>query len=349
MKTKYSLNLLIVLILLTNIFNLANAQIINCTKDITDKVYLYGNLNSSLPIAQYAPFHSSSFEELSNAAQYQTTLTIKDSLSFSHQLFLYFFRVPVVFPNKFGIQIIAAVNGDEVSLSGGPGTALIVGRQLLILTDTHYTDVHSSGVLGLSIDWKTTAKNKDLNIPTLGDRTDLIINMNYSSNNSFIENRSYVPLARPKCTGALSDFDGDGKQDPYIYRPEYGIWAVKTSKEDGVIFKQWGLNGDIPLAADYTGDGKADLVVWRPTNGNWYICKSENNFDCFNNGSRVHEFGNKNDRPILRDADSDGIYDISIFRPQDGRIYSLKSGDGNVDVVNWGLPSDIPGISPTDK
>jgi hypothetical protein len=140
------------------------------------------------------------------------------------------------------------------------------------------------------------------------------------------------------------DFDRDGIDDPIVYRPTTGLWAIKSSSDPTTaLLRQWGLPKDHPIAGDYTGDGIADLVVWRPANGNWYICKSDANFNCFaNNGNIVQQFGLFEDKPIKADYDGDGILDLAVWRPSLGLFIYRRSGTGEVAVTQWGLPGDIP-------
>jgi hypothetical protein len=42
------------------------------------------------------------------------------------------------------------------------------------------------------------------------------------------------------------------------------------------------------------------------------------------------------------DYDGDGKTDIAVWRPADGHWYIIRSSDGGVDVVHWGVENDVP-------
>jgi hypothetical protein len=53
-----------------------------------------------------------------------------------------------------------------------------------------------------------------------------------------------------------------------------GTWYVIRSTNGKTIEKQWGIEGDVPVARDYDGDGKTDFATWRPFDGTWYVIQS---------------------------------------------------------------------------
>jgi len=126
------------------------------------------------------------------------------------------------------------------------------------------------------------------------------------------------------------DFDGDGFSELAVYRG--GTWVYRKSSGNQIINFQWGLAGDIPVAADYDGDLRSDFAVFRPSDGVWYIKKSTEGFYAV-------QWGVSGDLPVPADYDGDGKTDIAIYR--NGVWYIMKS-TGSYHIEQFGLANDIP-------
>jgi hypothetical protein len=133
-----------------------------------------------------------------------------------------------------------------------------------------------------------------------------------------------------------SDFDGDGRADLAQWRPSDGIWWILESSTGGYRSRQWGLSGDVPVAADYDGDKKTDLAVWRPANGVWYIILSASG------ASVTQQWGINGDVPMPNDYDGDCKTDFAVWRPANGYWYIILSATNERRVVQWGINGDIP-------
>ena len=135
------------------------------------------------------------------------------------------------------------------------------------------------------------------------------------------------------------DFDGDGKTDVSVFRPDSGIWYIQPGNA-GFTSTQFGSSTDTPVPADYDGDGKSDIAVYR--SGSWYILNSSNN------QIRAVTFGSAEDLPRPGDFDGDGKADIAVFRPSSGTWFRINSSDGQFNAVQFGQSDDSPMIGDYD-
>ena len=144
------------------------------------------------------------------------------------------------------------------------------------------------------------------------------------------------------------DFDGDGRTDLVVYRPDDGGWFINPSAQNfspgSFSFFSWGLSTDIPLRADFDGDGTSDVVVYRPSQGGWYIRYSSAGYST--NAWAYYEWGLATDVPIVGDFDGDGRTDLAVYRPSDGGWYIRYSSLGYAlnqwGYFQWGLATDRP-------
>ncbi len=130
----------------------------------------------------------------------------------------------------------------------------------------------------------------------------------------------------------IYDFDGDGKADISVFRPDSGVWYLLNSTS-GFTGAQFGIASDKLVPADYDGDGKTDLAVYH--NGIWYLQRSSAGFISA-------AFGDGNDIPQPADFDGDGKADLAVFRPSNGTWYVFNLATNQFTAAQFGALTDNP-------
>ncbi|MCK4765211.1 MAG: S8 family serine peptidase, partial [Candidatus Aminicenantes bacterium] len=160
------------------------------------------------------------------------------------------------------------------------------------------------------------------------------------------------------------DYDGDGKDDLFFYRPGNGAANVVRSNGDGTFTSVYDVldNGYPPpngigafdllsirdqvFPFDYNGDGKEDLCLYRPGNGAINVVRSNGDgtftsvYDVLDNGypppNGIGAFDllSTRDQIFPFDYNGDGKEDLCLYRPGNGAINVVRSnGDGTFTSV----------------
>ena len=155
---------------------------------------------------------------------------------------------------------------------------------------------------------------------------------------------------------APGDYDGDGKFDLAVQRPEtsatatdclkvnpkgQSVFYFKRSSDNIIQGVTFNLSNDLVVPGDYDGDGKTDIAVVREgvtssANMIWYIQQS-----CA--GLKVASYGLTGfDKTAQADYDGDGKTDIAIWREADEHFHILRSSNNGYYTFLFGNAGDFP-------
>lgn len=135
-----------------------------------------------------------------------------------------------------------------------------------------------------------------------------------------------------------ADYDGDGRIDLGVWRPDTGEWWVLRSSndydQDNPIVFRWGKLGDVPVQADYDGDRRADFAIFRPTENSWFIRQTSDQ------KTSVLPFGLAGlDTLVPADYTGDRKADVAVYRA--GIWYVLDSQTGVREEFHFGFSDDV--------
>ena len=130
----------------------------------------------------------------------------------------------------------------------------------------------------------------------------------------------------------------------YLDQNGNGVW-------NGVLVDRannFGISGDIPISGDWNTDRKTEIGVFRPSTHLFYLDYNGNGVWNGAAVDRQYNFGLTGDMPVSGDWNTDGKYEIGVFRNSTHLFYLDYNGNGawngaSVDKqYNFGITGDIP-------
>lgn len=149
----------------------------------------------------------------------------------------------------------------------------------------------------------------------------------------------------PNDKALVLDYDNDGADDLFFYRPGHGAAYLMRSNRDGSFTPVYASNGglggfdfmdarDIALRIDYNGDGKDDLLMYRQETGIVYMARSQGDGSYVNvlasaSGLAGMPLTGANNRILVGDFNRDKREDLLLYQPGTLRMV--------VAVSNWNV------------
>jgi hypothetical protein len=151
-------------------------------------------------------------------------------------------------------------------------------------------------------------------------------------------------------TPVVGDFNGDGIDEPAIWRGNTGAWIIPLSPAfDSYRFLRWGESGDTPVGADVDGDGQTDIGYWRPSTGVWGFLRSSQGYSY--SSPLFFSWGTMGDLAVMADYDGDGLADpAAVIPPASGqsRAYRILLSTLAYDPTHgMTIPAGWPGLNDT--
>jgi len=236
---------------------------------------------------------------------------------------------------RWGFQMTSLIGqngaGTFGNINGNTQTGSDNGRSYINHTNTG-TFAGQGGGASWSFSWTAPASDVgDIKFYAAGNQA----NNDHQSDGDLIVFAEATTRPASVIRRRSTDFDGDGKTDPSIFRPAPGEWWVSKSSDGGNFATQFGVATDKLLPVDFTGDGKTDVAFFRPSTGFWYVLRSDDfSFYAF-------PFGGNGDVPAPADFDGDLKADAAVFRPSTATWYISKSTGGTM-IQQFGLTTDLP-------
>jgi hypothetical protein len=171
----------------------------------------------------------------------------------------------------------------------------------------------------------------------------LTVNVSSSLSPSIINNRASVTsntitntftdptvIVGMTTTTLVLDFNGDGKQDVFLYDPVAGVGYAGLSNGSGgftYVYSPFTPGFDAIRYGNFTNSGLSDLVAYNSTTATGYVLLGSG-AGTFSSAVSLF-WGPGFTKVAAGDLNGDGLTDFLIYRPTDGTSYTaISNGDG---------------------
>lgn len=134
----------------------------------------------------------------------------------------------------------------------------------------------------------------------------------------------------------LGDWDGDGRANPGVRRPDGGEFLLRSPQ--GLTSLRFGLPSDRGIAGDWDGDGVWEVGVHRAGTAEFHLRAHDGAVTTF-------VLGDPDDVPLTGDWNGDGRTDVAVYDTATA-VFTLRYQDADGLVwkaeVPFGEPGDLP-------
>lgn len=132
----------------------------------------------------------------------------------------------------------------------------------------------------------------------------------------------------------VADFDGDGKSDVFLYRPNGQYFQVFFTASSAIYRGGlWGTGWTI-RSGDFNGDRRSDLFLYNSTTGRWFVVLTQPDLSL----SYLAGLWAPGWQVYTADYNHDGLTDLLVYNPSNGQWWTATTVAPGVFSMATGTP-----------